>query len=735
MPARMIKSTLIAVLIGLCAPLPAQPVDTETRHEFPMQGLTVIETRRLDPAAGVIRREVRTPAGAVVDVDLLARREAKLRIEDLGRMTLDLHEHVARAWSANLPVETAFWLAAPGMPDFRLRIEEGLACGLTSEAARCVARDEAEAFFRPMTVTFGAELLARGYEVVRVGTISPTVIARIPAREVAGVAADARVIQAYHASDRAEKLLDKAQACLRTPTAWDGGQTGKNSTLKVMVNDVDHVSSGNPYLPKVTALNTVVLVDLHATAVAGNICSSHPQFKGVAKELPEIFSASGAGDAAAPKVWDAAIKAGISYGNCSWWNLKRGKIDFLDRYFDHIVRNFGVMMFAACGNEGTSPAPSCTTPSNAYNVISTGCYNEGDTPDWTDDKMADYSSYQNPQEGHEKPELAAPGDEVATLTEKSPWIAGGFNGTSSASPLTCGVAALLGTRDSNLRTRTYTLKAVLMASAWHNIEGDATLSDKDGVGGVHASAADAVVRDAQYVDGTLTPASFTNGVKDVPIQLQAGNRTRVCVVWFSNANSSYSTDNLDMDLDLVILDPAQKTVASSAHTKNPFEIVAFYPRRTGTYTVRLQRQRFTGTSEPFAVAWSDRQDMATAKITLNGTGQIGTTMKVTFSDRYHPGAVYVGAAALSSLPGCVPLPEGHLVPLAPDNLLLATLSGLFPGFTGFLDGQGNKTTSMPIPNKPEIRGIELYIAMASFRSGTSGAIVRGTSPAVSFKIN
>lgn len=712
----------------------AEGVLSVVRHEFPLQNLVVIETRTLDPAAGRIVRISRTLAGGVVDVDALARREVFLRRARLGKMTPDLHQQVAAALARNADVEVALWLALPLQCDFREVLEAALARGLAPEDARRLARDEAELCLRSITGPVAAELEARGYRILYAGTISPVVIVRMPAGAVAGVAADPRVVQAYHASTRGERLLDKAQNTLRTPTVWARGFTGKGSSLKVLVNDVDHVTQGSPYLPKVTALNTVSVIDQHASAVAGNICSKHTQFQGVAHELPEIFSASGAGDAAAPKVWDAAIKAGISYGNCSWWNLKRGQVYFLDRYFDHIVRNFGVMMFAACGNEGQSPAPSCTTPANAYNVISSGCYNDADTPDWGDDAMAAYSSYQNPLEGHEKPEVAAPGDEVATLTEKYPWIAGGFNGTSSASPLTCGVGVLLGTRDTNLRTRTQSLKAVIMASAWHNVEGNSRLSDKDGVGGVHAAAADAVVRDKQYVDGTLTAASFTNGVKDISVRLQAASRTRVCVVWFSNANSSYSTDNLDMDLDVVILDPKLRTVASSANTKCGFEIVQFLPKMTGNYTVRLQKQRFTGTSEPFAVAWSDRQDMATCQVTLNGTGQVGTTMKVTFSDPYSPGAPAIGAASLSSLPGYLAIPDGFMVPLGPDALFVASASGVFPGFRGSLNYSGDMSGSMKIPKINELRGIEIYLAMAALRSGSSGDIVRGTSPAVKFKI-
>jgi len=150
--------------------------------------------------------------------------------------------------------------------------------------------------------------------------------------------------------------------------------------------------------------------------------------------------------------------------------------------------------------------------------------------------------------------------------------------------------------------------------------------------------------------------------------------------------------------------------------------------------VRLTRQRFNGTSEPYAVVWSNRHDMATAQVTLNGTGQIGTTMKITFTDKYHPAGVYVAAASFSTLPQYLALPEGHLIPLGIDNLFLATASGAFPGFKGTLNGQGTGQASMPLPNLTIIRGIKVYLAVAVFRSGSGGKMVKGTSEAVSFTI-
>ncbi len=722
----------VILLLALAAtPVTTQEVLSTTSHAFTHLGLTVEEVRILDAENGTVRREARTPDGTLVDVDDLTRRESALRIASRMKLSSDLFERVLAANPTSTPLEVALWMRLPGAPDFRLVLEEGVARGMTGEAARRGALDVAEGFYTPHTRTFSLQLEARGYEVTYASTWCPVVMARIPARDIASVAADSRVALAYHSAPAWIPENHNAQPTLRTPTVHARGVTGKNSTIKVMVNDPGHVTTQNPYLPPITLLNSGS-ARYHATACAGNICSRHTTYFGGAKELPKLYSGNGSGDTNAPKVWDLAIKAGICYGNCSWWNGKKGKIEFLDRFFDYTIRNFGVMMFKSTGNQGTTSTPYSTTPGNGYNMTNSGCYNDGDTWDWDNDAMASYSSYRNPAEGHEKPEVASPGDKVTTMYYRSPWIYSSFGGTSSASPLTCGVATLLGTRDVNLRTRTYTLKAILMASAWHNVEGNAVLSDKDGAGSVHAAAADAVVRDRQFVDGTLTASSFPFGRKDIPIQLQALDETRITALWFSKADSRYATDVLEMDLDLVVLDPSNKVVASSASTKNPFEIVAFLPAMTGTYTVRLVRQRFTGTSEPYAVVWSSRQDMATAEVTLTGSGAIGTSMIANFRDPYHPGAVYIGAASFSTLPHHVSLGGGFIAPLGPDALFLASILGVFPGFTGTLDASGQAKGTLAIPQETALKGLRIFVAMASFKSGKD--FVKGVSPAASFKI-
>ncbi len=203
----------------------------------------------------------------------------------------------------------------------------------------------------------------------------------------------------------------------------------------------------------------------------------------------------GTGDIDAPPIWSNAILEGADFGNCSWWNFLKGQIEFLDRFFDHTIRNFSVMMFKSNGNQGTTGTPYGTTPGQGYNMTCSGAYSDQNNTNLADDAMASSSSFLDPNEGHRKPELAAPGTGVATTSTGTMGLQLSFGGTSSASPLTCGVATLVASSDNTLLSEMTTVKAVMMVSAWNNVEGDPTFSDKDGAGGINAKAAHSVVRD------------------------------------------------------------------------------------------------------------------------------------------------------------------------------------------------------------------------------------------------
>lgn len=673
----------------------------ELRH----LGLTVHEERVVDPASGRVLVRGRLADGTAVDVQALLIKEQRAAVDARAGVSKDLAAHLAEV-DATALVDVAFWLREPAGVAPRDRIEQQLAAGVGIEAARRVAYQEASARFAPLNQAFAEQLAASGIEVLEVAEGWPNVFARMRADQVAAWAADPAVDQAYRSYPTWMPELDNAQGTMRTPIVWDRGISAVGSPVKTMVNDPDHVTTSNPYLPPVILLNNGS-TGSHASSCAGNIAMDHPTLMGAAVGLPQLYSGDGSGDTQAPVVWGLAINAGISFGNCSWWNGHKGSIAYLDRFFDYTLREYAMMMFKSTGNQGSTSTPYTTTPGNAYNTTNSGSYNDGNNTDWAGDAMASYSSYWDPAEGHEKPELASPGDGVATTSTTG--TTSSFNGTSSASPLTCGVATLMATRDNTLMARPEAVKAVLMASAWHNIEGNEVLSEKDGAGGVHALAADSVLRDGQYQYGTLTAGSFSGGVYDVTIPAIAGDETRVCALWFSKANSAYSTDMLDMDLDATLLAPNGAVLATSADLYNPFEILSFLPPTTGNYKLRLSNQRFNGVSERYCVAWSSRLDAAESEVQVSGSFTPGGMVTIEFKSRYRAGDAYQAHVAGATLPNAVNLGGGWILPLKPAGVYAQ--SGGWAGFSGFLNAAGEASTTRMVPNSSALVGRTFYVAM------------------------
>jgi len=351
---------------------------------------------------------------------------------------------------------------------------------------------------------------------------------------------------------------------------------------------------------------------------------------------------------------------------------------------------------------------------------------------WPGDTMASSSSYWNPVSGHEKPEVVSPGTCLTTTGLSGQQNC--FGGTSSASPLTCGVATLLATADNTLLSQMTTVKAALMVSAWHNVEGAALLSDLDGAGSIHATAAHAVIRDKQWWYGDVTNADFQGGTLDVTMPLLRGEETRVIALWFSSASSSYSTDVLDLDVDLTVLDPSGVPVATAASAVDAFELAGFVADATGDYTIRLTKQRFDGLVEPLTVAWSTRVDTGTARLiydTASPAFAVGQDPEFVVEERYTgAGKPYFAWTALQGATG-LKLPGGYTMPI--DYDLFSAIVITLPDFIGFLDGSGLGRFTFELPNQPQLVGLELHFGLLVLEP-VAGVVINSLAPPIALVV-
>jgi subtilisin family serine protease len=189
------------------------------------------------------------------------------------------------------------------------------------------------------------------------------------------------------------------------------------------------------------------------------------------------------------------------------------------------------------------------------------------------------------------------------------------NGTSFSSPMVAGEAALVVSRHAALKSWPEAVRAIVMATAWHNIEGAAALSGMDGAGGIDARAAVLVTgrgRGYGFQYGTLTASSFDNSgfVTTQSMYIPAGRTARACLSFDSVVSgSNYASDVLVSDLDLYVYNPAGQLVAWSVSGIQPFEMVQFTAATSGTYQVRVRRYRLGSTYEYYGTALSVSTDI------------------------------------------------------------------------------------------------------------------------------
>jgi subtilisin family serine protease len=228
------------------------------------------------------------------------------------------------------------------------------------------------------------------------------------------------------------------------------------------------------------------------------------------------------------------------------------------------------------------------------------------------------SSCVNPYSEHgdrEKPEVAAPGTSINTtvpLTEDPDGWNNGGTGTSYAAPVVAAEAAMVIQRQPSLAPWPEIVKAIIMASAPHDVSGDGpwiqpSIDQRDGVGGVWLPWADELARGARggwrgfnYTCASPSPLNL------MTMNLTAGRRIRAVIDWAHNTSAASWTYHPSADLDLYILNPSGAVVAKSESWDNTYEIVQFTPAVSGTHTLRVVRAANRCFKDPWrlAGAWS-----------------------------------------------------------------------------------------------------------------------------------
>ncbi len=569
--------------------------------EYPSQGKIVYNFKVMDRLSGDIYGVTLDGNGQEIDVAQLTTDEQTAYTTRYGRLEPDLF-NVLTTTPVTEPVEVIIWLKEPQYVRPDRPTPNSSEVGLMTQAETETWLQQVDAqravVVESVNTPVATRLTGLGYEAVA-DKYAPVIYARLRPAEIREVAAWDEVDQVY-LSRINQPDLEIARSVIYANVVHNRGMTG--SDIQVAQIEVGgRIATSNPYLTGVTQNTTYVCSSpaSHGTGVAGIIRSTHSSRRGIAPNVSLWAGGSCSGSSTQLQNRStAAADWGARVLNLSWGGNIGLTPGVDDRFYDNMVINRARTVIKSAGNENNSCNSgdgNVTSPGLAYNIITVGNFDDLDTTSETDDIMDSCSSWRDPSSTNgdrEKPEVAAPGSYINSTTTSTPWTGAIGSGTSYAAPMVTGVTALLMQRNNSLMFWPEGIKAILMATAMHNIEGSTRLSEYDGAGGIYADRADDIARGVDgawggqaYNCSTTTPLNLTT------IHLIGGTRTRVVITWDNDPNYTSYASQPSADLDLSIINSSGAVVASSTSYDNNYEIVDFTPISNGSYTVRVTRSR------------------------------------------------------------------------------------------------------------------------------------------------
>ncbi|MBF8982320.1 S8 family peptidase [Lutibacter sp. B2] len=290
----------------------------------------------------------------------------------------------------------------------------------------------------------------------------------LPATSIDEVAAH-NMIQFINHDAKVFKCMDNASLAIDARLVNDSGYTGKDVGIAIVDTGVyphnDLVKPTNRIIAFKDIVNGKTSPyddDGHGTHVAGIAAGngySNPIYRGIAPEANiigvKVLDENGSGST-------SDILAGLQWvvDNKDKYNIKIVNMslgapadtsymeDPLAKAAASAVAH-GLTVIAAAGNSGPN-ARTVTTPGISPKVITVGAVDDNKTYSYEDDFVADFSSRGPTPSGLVKPNIVAPGVDIISLSYKGSTKYVSHSGTSMASPMVAGSAALLLEKEPDL---------------------------------------------------------------------------------------------------------------------------------------------------------------------------------------------------------------------------------------------------------------------------------------------
>lgn len=282
-----------------------------------------------------------------------------------------------------------------------------------------------------------------------------------------------------------------------------------------------------------------------------------------------------------------------------------------DAYVDQYVYNHRVAEFFSAGNKNDSmPDYYIMAPGRGVNVITVGAAYPGENGAPYTYNLADYSLYKNPDLNGRGDGIAKP--EVVNFTNfwlKNMGYSGDlqfFDGTSSSTPFTAGMAASLMSQRTEYQNSPEKVKALMLATQGIHVQNAEDIDYDDAKFTAHIPSFKLMTSATIGGDFAVESQIFgTKGYKSIKKNVQQGKRYRVAIAWLEPPNYVLNNHGLAHDMDLAVFGtPVGSRGYQSQSLFNNFEVVDFVAKSSGQIDIRIVNYRNNLPSEPIRLAWS-----------------------------------------------------------------------------------------------------------------------------------
>ena len=580
------------------------------RASFPELGRTVVVFKIRD-GAGTLHRVAVDDASKVVDVQELAAADRAARTSRDGALDAAVIERLRQSPDARHSV--IVWIvdrsrgrdSRPPIRAERLSTSQIDALYERNEAAR--AADLAPQLARVM------ERVRRVDPAARASTASPALAMTANGDALKTLARDPDIDRIYLDLNGTPESGESAKIATGISGLHAGGLKG--SGVRVAMTEAEGLVEPaslllNPIVQDST--NVCSTPSAHTTEVAGIIKGRRITIFGTTAGLegaaPLVtLRVGGSCSTNSVELMEASTRAanwGARVISMSWGLDTQLKAAGVDRFYDDMTFNRWRTVVKSAGNRGCkTPADESsgpgsgltTTPGLGFNVITVGGFDDADTGPWADDSLYVCTSFANPISTHgdrEKPELSAPAVDL-TVTTTGPANMTVASGTSGASPMVASAVALMIERNGLLSFWPEIVRAILMATATHNIEGSGRLSDKDGAGGLNAAEAVSLAQDPKRNGGQwyTCDGSTASPLRLTTLIVPPRTRQRIVISWDTDPSDPNYPNEPTADIDLEVVDAQGRILAASRSFDGANEIVDFNTFTGATVTVQAVKFR------------------------------------------------------------------------------------------------------------------------------------------------